>query len=613
MSAAPHNLGRSPFPPPARALAAARAFMRRHWIRLLRIRERFRLGEETLNLVLAGVVGVIGGLVNLAFYHLVRWGTMLSVGSASEIVESARRLPAPARLLIPAAGGLLAGAILHWGLRLAGRAGPNNIVEAVVAGDGRLRMRGALVKGLSSLVSICSGASIGREGAITQMTATLASKAGQLAHWPPYRLRLLVACGAASGIAAAYNAPVAGAVFAAQIILGNFAMNLFAPIVFASVVATMVSRSFFGIDPWYRVPAFEVTSIYELPLFIVLGVLAGGLGAFFLKALKYMEDLLARPGWPVFGRLALGGLLVGVLAVPFPEVWGNGYSTTNLILSGPSLALWALLGIFCAKLLATLASVGSGAVGGVFTPTLFLGAALGSLFGTGLHALDLAADLPLAAFALAGMSAVLAATVHAPLLALILLVEISLNYSLMPALMLASVTAALVARKLHPESVYTAPLRRQGGEWRVESERLGAATSRTVGELMREPVAPIRETTPFREIAERFLTGPNNFLPVVDATRRLVGIVALQDLKEHLGSELEFHSVIAFDVMRPPPPCLTPDQHLIDALPTLLASELRNVPVVNNREDGQLVGAVRRGEALGLLSDAISARTRTGP
>jgi CIC family chloride channel protein len=593
-----------------RLVKATRRFFREHWPRLLRIRERLRISEETFHLVLAGLVGVIGGFVNLIFYYLVRWTTTLTLGAPGELVEIAREMNYWQRLLVPGFGGMVAGLILYLGLRLAGPQGSSHIVEVVVAGDGRLRFRSALVKAISSVISISTGASIGREGAITQLTATLASKTGQLAGWQPYRLRLLVACGAASGIAATYNAPVAGAVFAAQIVLGNFAMNLFAPLVFASVVSTMVSRSFFGLEPLYKVPAFDFTSIYQLPWFLVLGILAGALGALFLKMLRYAEDRFQRLRWPIYDRLALGGLAVGALAIVFPEVWGNGFSVTNAILHGQYQGMiFALLGVFVAKLLATALSVGSGAIGGVFTPTLFLGAGLGSSLGTTLHHFGIAETLPVAAFALVGMGSVLAATVHSPLLSLIMMLEVSLNYSLMPALMLGCVTATLVARRLHSESIYIEPLRRKGVEVERESQQIGAATSKIVGEVMREPVQPMRETASFREIAERFLTSSNNFLPVVDADTRLLGVVALQDMKEYLNSGLEFHSVIAYDVMRPPPKCLTPNQRLTDVLPVLLASEQRNVPVVNNLSEFKLIGAVVRADALGLLSEAISART----
>src|SRR5437773_3322794 len=274
-----------------------------------------------------------------------------------------------------------------------------------------------------------------------------------------------------------------------------------------------------------------------------------------------------------------------------------------------ALALLVLAGIFVAKLIATLVTVGSGAVGGVFTPTLFLGAGLGATFALGLQQLGAGEDLPIAAFALVGMGSMLAATTHSPLLAMIMVFEISLNYTLMPPLMVACAVSTLVARQLHPDTIYTEPLRQKGLEPERESGQIGAATQQTVGDLMRDPVPPLRQTTTFHEIADRFLTSSNNFLPVVDDKNSLVGLVALQDLKEYLNAGQELSGVIAYDVMRAPPDCLTPNQQLLDALPVLLASELRNVPVVSSQKDRKLVGTIARAEALGRLSEAIAPRS----
>lgn len=592
-----------------------RRFFRRHWKRALQIREYLRFNEETFHLILAGGVGVIGGLVNLLFFYANQLFKLTVLGTRQDLVEVAEALPLWARLSVPVAGGLVAGLVLYWGLRLAGPQRSTNMLEVIVAGNGRLPFRSALVKALSSLITISSGGSIGREGAISQLSATLASKWGQLAHWHPYRLRLLVGCGAASGIAAAYNAPISGAVFAALIVLGNFSMNLFAPLVFSSVVATMVSRSFFGLEPWYSVPQFPVASITQLPWFLPLGALAGVVGAGFLKCLSVSEDLFKRLAVPVYVRLMIGGAIVGILAIEYPEVWGNGYVATNRILDEQYPGHWAGLaflgGLFLAKLVATVATVGSGAVGGVFTPTLFLGAGLGATFGMGLHLLQGGEDLPITAFVVVGMGSMLAATIRSPLLAMIMVFEISLDYSLMPPLMLACVVSVLVAGKLHPASIYTEPLRRKGLTVSQEANISEAATERTVGDLMRSAVPPIRETATLQEIADRFLSSAHNFVPVVDSQHRLLGVVALQDLKEYLQSGREILGIIAYDVMRPAPACVTPNQPLLDVLPVVLASEQRNIPVVDTLQENHLVGALARAEVLGIFSEVIAARSRS--
>jgi chloride channel protein, CIC family len=586
-------------------------FFQRHWRRALRIREKLQFSEEAFHLLLAGGVGALGGLVNLFFYYATEWTRLLFVRYPGEPAEVAERMAYWQRVLTPTLGGLCAGAVLYWGLRLAGPQRSTNLLEVVVAGDGRLPFRNGLVKFLSSLLTIGSGGSIGREGGIVQLSATLASKWGQFAKWHPYRLRLLVGCGAASGIAAAYNAPISGAVFASLIVLGNFSMNLFAPLVFASVVATMISRSFFGIPRWYTVPPFEFTSVVQLPWFVCLGIAAGAMSAGFLKLLNKSEELFKRLKAPVYLRLGLGGALVGLIAIQFPGVWGNGYFITNQILVGDYRPDWTglvfLIGLLLAKLLATLATVGSGAVGGVFTPTLFLGAGLGGVFGLGLRQLHIATELPVAVFALVGMGSMLSATTRSPLLATIMLFEISLDYSVLPPLMLACVVSILVARKLHPESIYTEPLRQKGLTVSHEATASEAATERTVGDLMRAPVPPVRETATFSEIADRFLTSANNFLPVVDGKGFLLGVVALQDLKEYLGSGDEVLGVIAYDIMRPSPPCVTPNQRLLEVFPVVLASEQRNIPVVSTLKENRLVGALARAEVLGIFSEVIAA------
>ena len=726
-----------PFLRNTKAAGDLHRFFRRHWQRALRIRERVRFSEEAVHLVLAGGVGVIGGVVNILFYFATESVRMLFLRQPGEPAEVAEMMDGWQRVLTPALGGLCAGLVLHWGLRMAGPLRSSNLLEVIVAGDGRLPFRSGFVKFLSSLVTIGSGGSIGREGGITQMAATLASKWGQLAGWPPYRLRLLVGCGAASGIAAAYNAPISGAVFAALIVLGNFSMNLFAPLVFASVVATMVSRSFFGIQPWYTVPPFEFTRLTQLPWFVCLGAVSGVMGAVFLKLLNLSEGVFRRVRAPIYIRLALGGLAVGIIALWFPRVWGNGYVITNrilhgeyvaprfsagdfvsleslaeklrhpaeldgvsgylasrlspatqsllansdrrvdgllaealatdlnhIILSGPvyevrrfagvrlsgkamemlkqerqgmdlarmnrkllmevypremsrthwreedAVGLLFLAGLVLAKLAATLATVGSGAVGGVFTPTLFLGAGLGAAFALALQQVGAGENLPITAFAMVGMGSMLSATTRSPLLAMIMIFEISLSYSLMPPLMLGCVVSILVARRLHPESIYTEPLRRKGLIVPREASASEAAAERTVGDLMRAPVQPVRETATLREIADRFLTSANNFLPVVDSEQRLVGLVALHDLKEYLGADEEFRGVIAYDFMRPHPPSVTPNQRLAEVLSLVLASEQRNIPVVSSLSENRLVGALPRSEVLGMFSEAIAAASK---
>jgi len=583
-------------------------FWSKAWWRAFNLREHVKVTEEALHLLLAAMVGVVCGLVNYGFLCGVGGVKQLVLHSGGDLVGIAEHLEWWMRMLVPAAGGGMAGLVLHFGMRLARRSG-GSFMEAVVVGDGRLPFGRGVVRATSSLISVATGASIGREGAIAALSATIASKCGQLANWPPYRLRLLVGCGVSGGIAAAYNAPIAGAIFAAHIVLGNFSMNIFAPLVTASVVATLISRSFFGIDPWYEVPAFEFTHLSQLYWFCFLGIWSGVVGAMFLRMIEGGKLLFSRLRCPLYLRLALGGLIVGAIAVEWPEVWGNGYAAANRVLTH-DLPLLLILGMLFAKLMATVAAVGSGMVGGIFTPTLFLGGSAGAAFGLLLQSADYAVGLPTHVFALVGMGAVLAATVHSPLLAMIMIFEISQNYSMMPPLMLSCVLASTVARYLHPGSVYTAAVAERGVESIDDDTTLGASHQNRIGDIMRPPVPPIRVNTALPDIAAQFLKHTFNYLPVINEKEHLVGLVALHDVKDHLHRGESLRSVIASELMIPVPQVLTPNQPVIDALPSLLKSDQRNIPVVNDLRERKMVGAVSKSEALGLLSETIAANTR---
>ena len=597
----------------------------------MKLINRIMANEEAFHLVLAAIIGVIGGLVNLAFLKLVALIQWIVFQKSGDSAVLAQDLSAFLRILVPTLGGILAGMVLLLRSHLSGIQKPTNVLEVVAVGDGRIGMRSTLVNAWSSLLSIGTGASIGREGAITQLTATFASKWGQFHQWQPYRLRLMVACGAAAGLAAAYNAPIAGALFAALVLVGNFSMNLFAPLVMASVVATMVSRFWFGIEPWYELPESidygQAARLSQMGWFLILGIISGAGGAFFLKSIQNAQSATDKYAWPSWAKLGLAGLVVGLIALVFPGVWGNGYEITNQILHADlsetgftgliqgsvlsDLQAWqisvvVLAGLLVAKFVATVCTVGAGTVGGVFTPTLFLGAGLGAAFGQALGLFDFADETPTVAFALVGMGSVLAATTRSPLLAMILIFEISLKYELMPPLMIGCVVATLVSQKLHKASVYSAPLHRRGLVVDQESRRMGSATDRCIGDVMVGPTSPIKETASLPEISEIFLRSPRNYLPVLSVDKRLVGVISLQDLKAHLNAGDELRAVIALDLMRPPETFLTPNRRLMEALPEIMGSEMEMIPVVNSNREMRLVGSVSRSETLRLMSEAIA-------
>jgi H+/Cl- antiporter ClcA len=404
-------------------------------------------------LLLAALVGITGACVSLLFREAMHGIEWVLTGTSGSFVQAALDLPWWKRLLLPALGGLIAGSILLLVPRFLHGRKSSDYLEAISAGDGKIPIRSTLIRCFSSLFSISSGGSIGREGSMIQLSALAASCTGRKLLKDPSHLRLLVACGAAAGFASVYNAPLAGSLFVAEVVLGSLAMAQLGPILLSAVVADLIVHRYLGSAPLYHLPEFRLTSEWELFFYLGLGVLAGGFGPIFIRSLRGTEKLFHRLNLPLPLCLGLGGLIAGILSVYCPEVWGNGYSVTNTILVDGWI-LSPLLVILVCKLVATAAVSGSGAVGGVFTPTLFTGAALGSLLGQAIHlGFPLISSDP-SHYAAIGMGALLAATTHAPFMAILMIFELTLRYEIILPLTLACVLSSVIARRLYPHSIY---------------------------------------------------------------------------------------------------------------------------------------------------------------
>ncbi len=415
-------------------------------------------------LLAAGLIGVLGALATVVFREGITFIEALINRHPGSLVAAAESISWWQRLLIPALGGLLAGAILQFGMYLVRHGNKTtDYMTAIAAGNGRIGVRASLVKSLSSIFTIGTGGSIGREGAMIQLAAMVASASGRWARLSLARQRLLVGCGAAAGIAAAYNAPIAGALFVAEIVMGSIDMESFGPLIVASVVSNATIHHFLGYGPVYRIPAFQFYSDWELFFYAGLGFLLGHMAPSFIALLDHSEKFFSRLNLPVTLKLGLGGLSVGLISTVFPQVWGNGYSVVNSLLH-QNIAWQLLTMILIFKIIATAATIGSGAVGGVFTPTLFIGATFGSLYGTALGALFPAVTSPASAYGIVGMGAFLAATTHAPLMAILMIFEMTLDYNITLPLMLACVIAYTTARVYRGgESIYAPSLRQKRG------------------------------------------------------------------------------------------------------------------------------------------------------
>ncbi len=580
---------------------ATPAMLRANLRRILAVRiwiaERLCPSPWQTTLAWAALAGVLGALGSIGFRLASEGFHQLVTGSHEGIVESFRIIPWWARLTVPAIGGLLAGAVLLLGQRLVPGKSSTDYMEAIVIGSGHVPVRASLVKIGAALFSIGSGGSIGREGPMVQLAAVLSSRLGRWRSFSPPQLRLIVACGAAAGITSAYNAPIAGAFFVAEIILGSIAMESLGALVAASVAASLTMRVLTDVHALYEVPKFTLKSPWEMGPYLLLGVMAGTLAPWFLRTLRRAETLFTKLPWPVMLRLALGGLIVGALAIYVPEVCGNGYSVVVDILNG-HIPWSSLLLIVVCKWLATAASFGSGAPGGVFTPSLFMGASVGYLFGTALQTLWPASAADPQAFALVGMGAFLSAATRAPVMAVIMLFEMTLSYEIILPIMMCSVVGYYVAKGIEETSLYSESLRRKAAD--QPAPRTG---SPKVGSLMKSDPPHVTEQTTYAEIARMFLTVRFNNLYVVDGGKKFLGAISLHDIKPYLNEPELAGLVMACDIMAESFPTLGPEQSLEEALGSFLRVEANRLPVV--AKSGALVGSLAKTDLLLALNEQL--------
>jgi chloride channel protein, CIC family len=545
----------------------------------------------------AALVGFCGALASVGFREGVRLLELVFTGQSTSLVHAAAELRWWHRALVPIVGSVLAGVTLHLAGRALRSARAVDYMEAVIVGDGRIGFRATLTSSLSSLFTIASGGSIGREGPMVQLAAMLGSRLGYLAQAPIPRLRLMVACGGAAGIAAAYNAPISGALFVSEIVLGSTAMESFGPLVVASVTASATIHQVLGYAPVYSVPHVEFVSNWELGFYVLLGILLGHLAPPFLALLDYAKSQFIRLRLPLYWQLGLGGLIVGAISIAVPEVWGNGYSVVGRILGGELTGIW-LLAILSAKTLATSATVGSGAVGGVFTPTLFIGCAVGSLFGEVLHlALPSFTSVP-TAYALVGMGGFLAATTHAPLTSILMLFEMTLDYEITLPLMLTCVTAHYAAKVYRRgESIYHGSLHKTGevgsdNDWRL----------RTIEALVKPAVATTTRDTPLQQMLAA--------LPVRTLERVYVihdgDLVAWLDPRQ-VFDRLQKHELDGNErvgeIAHPVTFALTPEMSLCSALDGFLREQATVLPVTPDQWRNSLIGEVSRRDVLLAIQD----------
>lgn len=559
-------------------------------------------------MLLALAIGTFGGLGAVGFRSLIEWVQRVSWGPGGYSLALVAEKPWWWILALPAFGGLLVGLVVYYGAREAKGHGVPEVMEAVAMRSGVIRPRLVVVKSLASAISIGTGGSVGREGPIVQIGSALGSTLGQWFKFRGARLKTLVGCGAAAGIAATFNAPVAGALFAVEVILGDFGVSQFSPIVISSVVATVISRHFLGDFPAFIVPQYEMVSAWELLFYGTLGLAAGIVGHAFVKALYGLEDAFdAIPIRRTWILTPAGGMLIGAMALLFPQVLGVGYEAIDQALRG-EMALQFLLILIFIKILATGITIGSGGSGGIFAPSLFLGSMTGGVVGITAHRFFPELTGASGAYALVGMGALVAATTRAPITAILIIFELTSDYKLIVPLMESCIIATILASGLNRESIYTMKLVRRGIELFRGHER-SVLRSMQVGEVLDPDVVTVPDEEPLGRLLERVADTPRGFYYVVGEEGALHGIISLADLRRSLTSvEALSDLIVAGDLVHDEVPALTPEQDLDCVMKLFGGQQWEELPVIESVDTHRLIGGLSRRQLMDAYNQELMRR-----
>lgn len=569
-------------------------------------------------LFLALVIGAGTGLAAVLFIRLI---SLIHTFSFAHAVDLAPQLGRLWFVVIPVVGGLLSGPIIAYFATEAKGHGVPEVMQALIRAGGRIRPRVAVAKIMASALCIGTGGSAGREGPIVQVGATLGSTMGQWLRLSDERIKNLVACGAAAGIAATFNAPIAGVTFATEVLMSDLQVSVFGNVVISAVAASTVSQIFLGAQPAFLVPAYQLNSLWEILLYAILGVLAAVTGVFFIRLLTATENTFDRWRFPQALKPAVGALLLGVLAFGYPHlsglgsifpqesrlgmplienvphVFGSGFAFLDEVLKG-KVSFLLLLILIVLKPLATSFTLGSGNSGGVFAPSLFTGAMLGGAFGCLCKICLPQIEIEVGAYALVGMAAVFAATARAPLTSMLIVFEMSNDYHLILPLMAAGMVASSLAQWLHPDSIYTEKLTKKG--IRFEQGRdLDVLQGVRVEEVMNHAPVTIHRGQSAAELFAAFQETHLHGFPVMTSDEDLYGIVTLQDMERAMQREgVNLRELTVAEVATVDPVTAFPDEAVWSAIRKMSPRDLARVPVVSRHNSAKLVGLISRSDIL---------------
>lgn len=560
--------------------------------------------EQVILFILSVVIGLIAGGCAIVFREGIALVQQVGFGFSSERVHSmVAQLPWWHVLLVTTGGGLIVGLMVRF-LMIGGR--PEGVADVIAANHlrgGRMPLMNGIWAAAVSAVSIGTGASTGREGPVVHLGATLSSFIAEKLHLGRALSRTLLGCGVATAVSASFNAPIAGVFFALEVVVGHYALSAFAPVVIASVTGTVLSRMYFGDFPAFIVPVGDITSFLEFPAFAMLGVVSAAVAVIFMRLIALSGEAADRTGLPNWLRPAAAGLVIGLIALQFPHVLGVGYEATDMALNG-QLSLLLLFILLAAKVACTALALGWGFGGGVFSPSLFIGAMTGGAFGVIATSVFPELSSGHTAYTLVGMGAVAGAVIGAPISTILIVFELTGNYAITVAVMVATVLASLLTRYIYGNSFFSWQLEKRGISLEGTREQRLLQSIR-VGEIMRSDYVTVEPGDLMPRVRAQLMRSHFGTIFVVDSDHVLHGTITLSDLSDSAFDTSMDTLLNAQDVTHLHPFALDVDDDLGKAFRLMESGGEDHVPVVENHDSMKLIGIVHQRDVMHAHSRAI--------
>lgn len=570
----------------------------------------FMPGESTRMIIIAAFIGLLAGGAIIIFRESVEFVHEHIFIQGSELLRihegGWRLLLLP---LLPVSGAIL---LIPLSLAFPGKVngyGFTKFLRRVNLENGVIQGRNIFIKIIATALTIGSGNSAGVEGPIAQIGGALGSKVGQTFRVSGKRMKVYIAAGCAGGIAGIFNAPIAGIFFAAEIILlGSYEISSFAALVISSALSTVVSRAYYGEIPAFPIPDYHLVNPFvEIPLYALMAIIIGVLAVLHIRFFYLVRDKFRVVKINEQVKPIIGALLVGIIGIGFPQVMGDGYQYIESTLAGEGL-VWVMLALIVLKSVATAITLGSGGAGGVFAPSLFIGAVVGGAFGGIVHWLlpDLTANP--GAYATVGIGAFLAASTHAPMTAIFLLFEMTGNYMIIIPIMITAILGTTTAKRIYEDSIDTVDFTREGINIH-EGREVAIMKSIKVGKAITEEVNFISENANINHLLELFRIAKDSFyFPVVNHKGLLVGVVSMQDVKTILHDEKQRVCSLVGGICSRDVITLTPDDNLYDAMQLFDLKGIEEIPVVENIVDPWVLGMLKRRDVIAAYNHEVLKR-----